>query len=180
MRGDLAALPTPHPLARTLPGLYQAHSFTERLCGALDDVLSPVVSTLDNLPAYLDVATTPDDLLPWLSYWIGMPVDVNLTPSRQREVLRSASGLHGWQGTRRGVELAVEAVLGHRAVVQETGGAAWSPDPDAALPGSPHQAMVVQVLVPPGTTLDERRLDALVTSLKPAHVVHRVEVVTAG
>lgn len=179
MRGDLPALPTPHPLARTLPGLYQAHSFTERLCGALDDVLSPVVSTLDNMPAYLDVATTPDDLLPWLSYWIGMPVDANLTAARQREVLHSASRLHGWQGTRRGVELAVEAVFGHRAVVQETGGAAWSSDPGAGLPGSALQAMVVQLVVPSGTTLDERRLDALVTSLKPAHVVHRVEVVTA-
>lgn len=179
MRADLPGLPTPHPLARTLPGLYQAHSFTERWCGALDDVLSPVISTLDNLPAYLDVATTPDDLLPWLSYWIGMPVDANLTPTRQREVLHSASRLHGWQGTRRGVELAVEAVVGHRTVVQETGGSTWSADPDAALPGSGQQAMVVQVIVPPGTSLDERRLDALVTSLKPAHVVHRVEVLTA-
>lgn len=178
MRGALPDLPTPHPLAQTLPGLFQAHSFTERLCGALDDVLAPVISTLDNLAAYLDVTTTPDDLLPWLSYWTGMPVDVNLTAARQREVLHAASRLHGWQGTRRGVELAVEAVFGHRTVVQETGGAAWSSDPAAALPGSALEAMVVQVLVPPGARLDERRLDALVTSLKPAHVVHRVEVLS--
>lgn len=178
MRRDLPGLPTPHPLARTLPGLYQAQSFTERLCGALDEVLAPVVSTLDNLPAYLDVETTPDDLLAWLSYWIGMPVDANLSPNRQREVLGTASRLHGWQGTRRGVELAVEAVFGHRTVVQETGGASWSADPSGELPGSGLQAMVVQVFVPAGQQLDARRLEALVTSLKPAHVVHRVEVLT--
>ena len=36
--------------------------------------------------------------------------------------------------------------------------------------------MEVVVFCPPGRTVDERQLDALVTSLKPAHVVHRVEV----
>jgi phage tail-like protein len=180
MRRELPGLPTPHPLVQTLPGVYQGHSFTQRFLGSLDEVLSPVVSTLDNLPAYLDVATTPDDLLPWMAYWIGMPVDAQLTAVRQREVLHAASRLHGWQGTRRGVELAVEAVFGHRTVVQETGGAGWSLDADAPLPGAPHEALVVQVFVPAGATLDERRLEALVTSLKPAHVVHRVEVLTEG
>lgn len=178
MRRDLPGLPTPHPLVSTLPGLYQGHSFTQRFLEALDEVLSPVVSTLDNLPAYLDVATTPDDLLPWMSYWIGMPLDANLSAVRQREVLHSASRLHGWQGTRRGVELAVEAVFGHRTVVEETGAATWSLDADDPLPGVAHEALVVRVFVREGTTLDERRLDALVTSLKPAHVVHRVEVLT--
>jgi phage tail-like protein len=179
MRRDLPGLPTPHPLVETLPGIYQGHSFTERFLASLDEVLAPVVSTVDNIAAYLDVATTPDDLLPWMSYWIGMPLDAHLTAVRQREVLHAASRLHGWQGTRRGVELAVEAVFGHRAVVQETGGAAWSLDADAPLPGAAREALVVQLFVPEGTTVDERRLDALVTSLKPAHVVHRVEVVTA-
>ncbi len=35
--------------------------------------------------------------------------------------------------------------------------------------------MVVQVFVSPDEPVDETRLDALVTSVKPAHVVHRVE-----
>ncbi|WP_148572907.1 phage tail protein [Nocardioides caldifontis] len=176
MRRELPGLPTPHPLLPTLPGLYQGDSFTERFVGALDEVLAPVVSTLDNMPSYLDVATTPDDLLPWLAYWIGMPVDAHLSAVRQREVLHAASRLHGWQGTRRGVELAVEAVFGYRTEVRETGGASWSLDPDAPRPGVPQEALVVQVFVPAGATVDERRLEALVTSLKPAHVVHRVEV----
>lgn len=180
MRADVAGLPSPHQLAATLPGIYQAHDFTERFCGSLDDVLSPVVSTLDNLPAYLDVATAPDDLLPWLSYWIGMPIDDRLTAARRREVLQSASRLHGWQGTRRGLELAVESVFGFRTVVQETGGASWSLDAAAPLPGVPHEALVVELHVPTGQVVDQRRLETLVTSLKPAHVVHRVVVVEDG
>lgn len=178
MRTALSGLPSPHPLARTLPGLYQTRPFTEGLCGALDDVLAPVISTLDNMPAHLDVRTAPEDLLPWLAHWIGMPVDIGQTPRRRREVLHRASQLHGWQGTRQGIELAVESVFGFRTDVQETGAAGWSLDADAPFPGEPLQAVVVQVHVPSGQVLDERRLDALVTSLKPAHVVHRVEILT--
>jgi phage tail-like protein len=176
MRGGLEGLVTPHPLLATLPGIYQEQAFVAAFLDALDTVLAPVPATLDNLPAYLDVATAPDDLLPWLALWIGMPSDVAQTSKRRREVLQQASRLHGWQGTRHGIESAVESMFGFRTVVAETGAASWSRDPGAALPGEPLPAMVVQVFVPAGRTVDERRLAALVTSLKPAHVVHRVEV----
>ncbi len=177
MRADIAALPNPHPLARTLPGLYQGQRFVERFCGALDEVLAPVVSTLDNLPAYLDVATAPDDLLPWLAAWTGMSLDPGQSRDRQRLLLRQAVSLQGIQGTPRGIALAVEAVFGLRAEVQETGAVSWSMDADAALPGEPLQAFVVQVFAAQDQHVDEQRLDLVVSSLKPAHVVHRVEVV---
>ncbi len=177
MRGAGSALQSPVPVAASLPGIYQGHGFVEQFCAALDEVLAPVVSALDNLPAYLDVSTTPEDLLPWLATWIGMPLDVGQPTARQREVLESATALQGWMGTRRGVALAVEAVTGHRAVVQETGGATWSLSADARLPGEPLQALVVEVHVGPDEPVDEPRLDLLVAGLKPAHVVHRVEVV---
>ena len=176
MRGAVAGLANPHPLLATVPGIYQDQFFVAQMLDALDEVLAPVVSTLDNLPAYLDVRTAPDDLLPWLALWIGMPPDIAQTSNRRREVLHAATRLHGWQGTRRGIEAAVESMFGVRAEVQETGAAAWSLDPHEELPGEPQQAIVVQVHVPSGRTVDQRRLEALVTSLKPAHVVHRVEV----
>jgi phage tail-like protein len=177
MRGHVTALDSPHPLARTLPGLYQDQAFVERFCAALDEVLAPVVSTLDNLPAYLDVATTPEDLLPWLAAWTGMTVDPGQPRDRQRLLLRQAVTLHGSQGTRRGIEMAVEAVFGLRAEVQETGAATWSMEADTPLPGAPQQAFVLQVFAAPGEAVDEERLDLVVDGLKPAHVVHRVEVV---
>jgi len=177
MRGQIAELPTPHPFAPTLPGMYQGESFVERFCAALDEVLAPVLCTLDNLPSYLDVATAPDDLLPWLAAWTGMTLDPGQPRERQRALLRQAVILQGIQGTPRGIELAVEAVFGLRADVQETGAVTWSMEADAALPGEPLQAFVVQVFATEGQTVDEQRLDLVVSSLKPAHVVHRVEVV---
>jgi P2-related tail formation protein len=131
---------------------------------------------LDNLPAYFDVSTTPEDLLPWLARWLGIELDGGQSPDRQRELLEHASRLHGIQGTARGIELAVEAVFGVEATVQETGASAWSLDPTAPLPGQPQQAFVVTVRTGEGQVLDDRRVDALVAAMKPAHVVHRVTV----
>ena len=76
-------------------------------------------------------------------------------------------------------ELAVEAVFGLRAEVQETGAVTWSMDTDAPLPGEPDQAFVVRVHAAEGQAVDRQRLDLVVSAVKPAQVVHRVEVVTA-
>jgi len=95
----------------------------------------------------------------------------------QRRLLRRAVDLHGIQGTPRGIELAVEAVFGLRAEVQETGAASWSMTPDSPLPGSPQEAFVLRVFASADRPVDLKRLDLVVGALKPAHVVHRVEVV---
>ena len=179
MRGALEELPSPHPLGETLPSVYRTDQFTQQLCASFDDVLAPVISALDNLPAYLDLGTAPEDLLPWLAHWIGLAVDRGDDPVRQRELLRSTSELHGRQGTRLGIELAISAVLGVRTEVVETGGASWSVDPNDPLPGEARPAVVVQVFPAAGQEIDEERLKEAVASLKPAHVIHRVQVVPA-
>jgi phage tail-like protein len=180
MRTELPGLGSPHPLAQTLPGMYHGKSFVRRLCFALDEVLAPVLCTLDNLPAYLDVGTSPDDVLPWLAAWTGMPLDPGQSRERQRGLLQQAVELQGVQGTAHGIEMAVEAVFGLRAEVEETGAATWSVDADATLPGDPRQAFVLRVFAAPDETVDEQRLDLVVAALKPAHVVHRVQVVRSA
>ncbi len=170
-------LPSPHPIGETLPGLFRADPFTQGLCTGLDEVLAPEIEVLDNLPAYFDLATTPDDMLPWLATWVGMVLDPGQRPARQRELLRAAAKLHGWQGTARGVQLAVEAFFGLPVEVLESGATAWAADPGEPLPGEPVPTLVVQVTVGPGQTLDRTRLEALVAAVTPAHVLHRVQVV---
>lgn len=177
MRGLVDGLPSPHPLGETLPGLYRQDAVTQGLCAGLDDVLAPVVATLDNLPAYLDLATAPDDMLPWLARWVGMVLEADLPVPRQRELLRAASELQGWQGTARGIQLAVEALFGVRAEVLESGGATWSADPAAELPGEPGPAVVVRIPAPEGRPLDPGRVDAVIAAITPAHVVRRVQIV---
>lgn len=176
MRGRVADLPSPHPLGETLPGLYRDDPFTQDLCAALDEVLAPVLCVLDNAPSYLDLAMAPEDFLPWLACWVGMAMDSALPGPRQRELLRAAASHQGWQGTARGIELAVEALLGVDVQVYESGGTAWSTDPSADLPGTPGAQVLVRVVAPPGTNIDADLVTVVVATVVPAHVAYRVDV----
>lgn len=177
MRGLTPGLLSPHPLGEGLPALYLADSFAQQLCGGLDEVLAPILATLDALPAYFDPATAPEDMLGWLAGWLGLTLDENQSEPRRRELLGRGVWLLGRRGTVTGVREAVEAVFELTPEVIDPGGAHWAAEPGSPLPGVPAGELVVRVRVPDPGAFDVRRLDALVTSVKPAHVRHRVEVV---
>lgn len=176
MRGTIAGLQTPSPLADTLPAVLREDVFARGLCASLDEVLAPVLLSLDAFPAYLDLTTTPTDMLPWLAQWLGMAVDADQPVDTQRSLLRSAGELHATRGTRRGMELAISAALGLPVEVSETGAAAWSATPDGELPGEPGSGMVVTVRAAGDQPVDLDQVEALVKAVKPAHVQHRIQV----
>ena len=71
---------------RRLPRLLREDVFARELCAGLDEVLAPVLLSLDSFAAYLDPGTTPEDMLGWLARWLG----VSSTRSRaggQRELI---------------------------------------------------------------------------------------------
>jgi phage tail-like protein len=177
MRGTVPGLASPVPLADTLPALLRVDPFAENLCAAFDEVLAPVLLSLDGFPAYLDLGTAPEDMVEWLGQWLGMTVDPNAASAQQRSLLRSASMLHARRGTRRGLKLAVEAELGVPVEVVETGGSSWSTEPGGDLPGEPVPAVVVVARPRAGQEVDADRLDALVSAIKPVHIRHEVQVV---
>ena len=90
----VTGLPSPHPLASSLPGIYRDTGdgnaeyrparLVVRMMEAFDDVLAPILATLDNLDSYLDPEETPDDFLVWLGQLVGMPVDRSWPVERQR------------------------------------------------------------------------------------------------
>ena len=176
MRGTIDGAASPVPLAATLPGMLREDPFTQQLCAGLDEVLAPVLMSLDGFASYLDLATTPADMLPWLGHWLGMEVDPGEDLGLQRALLVSAGELHAIRGTRRGIELALEAALGVDVQVTESGGSAWSLEPDALMPGSPQPTMVVTVDSTEDDPIDVERLDALVQQIKPVHVQHRLQI----
>ena len=75
MRALVPGLATPHPLGTFLPALYQEDRFAQALTSGLDEVLSPLIASLDNLAAYHDPDVAPDDFLAWLGSWVGMELD---------------------------------------------------------------------------------------------------------
>lgn len=176
MRGTIDGALSALPLAPTLPTMLREDPFAQQLCAGLDEVLAPVLMSLDAFSSYLDLATTPDDMLPWLGHWLGMEVDPGGDLDLQRKLLASAGELHAIRGTRRGIELALEAALGVDVDVQESGASSWSTDPAAGLPGEQRPAIVVIVESTEEDPIDTERLDALVSQLKPAHVLHRIQI----
>jgi phage tail-like protein len=177
MRGLVAGLPNPHPLARGLPGIYQEEDeFAVRLTEALDASLAPIVSTLDNLAAYFDPRYAPEDFLGWLAGWVGIELDETWDIGRRRTVVAKGAELLRQMGTRRGLAAEVELATGGRVDIVENGGSRWSREPGGPMVGSPVPSLVVRVHVADPGAVDRERLDRLIAASKPAHVPHRLEI----
>lgn len=173
MRGALPELPSRHPLGGMLPAMYAADDLALRFTGGLDAVLSAILSTMDNLPAYLDPALAPEDFLAWLSSWVAAELDPAWPLPLRRAVVRRAMALHRGRGTARGLAERIELSLGVRAEVLDGPGARWSASPDTELLGTPAGPVVVRVRGP----VARDRVEALVASACPVHVRCVVEVV---
>lgn len=177
MRGGLVGLPSAHPLGPTLPAIYQEDDFAQRMLDALDSVVAPIWSTLDNFDAYLDPWLAPDDFLEWLARWVGIALDDSWDETRRRTIVARAVELYRLRGTAAGLAGQVEIQTGGSVEIVENGATGWSVDPGGELPGSPEPLVVVRVTVRDPRSVDPVRLDALVAAAKPAHVPHRIELV---
>ncbi len=178
MRGLIPGLDSPHPVGMRLPALYADDDFTQRFVASFDEALAPIFAALDCLPAYLDPRLAPADFLDWLAGWVGLVLDESASLQRRRELVTTAVELYRWRGTRWGLAEHVRLLTGGQVEITESGAAAASSRPQAPLPGSDTPAVLVRVVLPDPSTVDHKRLDALVATAKPAHLPHVVEVVT--
>jgi phage tail-like protein len=174
-RGAIDGLGVPYSIGELLPGVYQEHLFTMQFTAAFDDVLAPVISTLDCLDAYVDPLLTPPDFLEWLASWVGALVDENAPEARCRDLVARAVDLHRRRGTIRGLREHLEVLTGGRVEINDSGGTVASVTPGASLPGQAVPRLAVRVS---GAAWDVPKalLDAAVAHSKPAHVVHVVDV----
>jgi phage tail-like protein len=194
MRGIVAGLASPHPLGGLMPAVFQEDAFTMRWTGALDEVLAPVPVSLDSIEAYVDPLLAPEDFVAWLACWCGIALDENWPLPRRRAVVAAAAELYRARGTVAGLRRHVELVTGGRVEVADSGGVTWSADPGGApgpATGAPGSAAVaaavgaavaalpgvtVRVLLADPAQVNVRALDALIGAIKPAHVIHKLEV----
>ncbi|MDX2403475.1 phage tail protein I [Streptomyces microflavus] len=176
-RAAVPGLPSRYPIGELLPALYADDDLAQRFTAGLDTVLAPVLSTLDNLPAYFDPALAPADFLPWLATWVGVDIDRAWPQELQRAVVARAVELHRWRGTRRGLVEHLRLCFGVHADVRDGGGVAWSPGPGTELPPAPTGELLVRIWpVAPGATVDASRVLAVVSASCPVHLTCRVEI----
>jgi phage tail-like protein len=183
MRGTVIGLASPYPLVTLLPAVYQEEDpFISRFTAGLDDVLAPVIATLDNLEAYVDPMLAPEDFLSWLAGWVGVTVNENAPVALHRATVARAAELHRLRGTIAGLKSTLELLTGGDVEVADSGGVARSDRPGTPAPGDARPWVRVAVRVPAGTDWSPDALraavEAAVVAAKPAHVEHFVEVST--
>lgn len=177
MRGIVESLETGAPLVERLPAVLQEDDFTERLVSAFDVALAPIIATLDDLDAYVDPHVAPDDFVDWLATWVGVDFPYAWDLPRRREIVAGAVASYQRDGSVKGIRFAVELATNASVEITDTGGASWSTTPNSPLPGGPDFGVHVRVVTDDPDSVDARRIGALVAAIKPAHVVHTVEVV---
>lgn len=175
-RGLVDGLLTPRPLISTLPGLYQEDDLAAAVTRAFDDVLAPVMSTIDNFDAYIDPALTPEDFLDWLAGWVGLLPDETWPVERRRALVAVAAHLYRHRGTPAGLEMHVRLLTAGEVEIADSGGSVWSTSPGTVAPGDGSYSVTVKVKPPKKDAVDQGRVDALVAAAKPAHVKHQVEI----
>lgn len=180
MRGAIAGLVSPAPVIGHLPAIFQEDPFTQRFTDAFDRVLAPVFATLDSLDAYIDPTLSPFDFLEWLAGWVGLAIDEDWPLVRQRTFVSEAVKVYRLRGTAAGLKAEVEIYTQGTVDVIESGGCIWSSTPRADPPGSTPPSVYVRVAVADPDRVSRAGLEAIVTAAKPAHVVHRIDLVPAS
>lgn len=175
-RRAVAGLESPLPFGDRLPLLYADDDFARRMVAAFDDVLAPVLSCLDCLPAYWDPRLAPEDFVDWLGGWLAADPPPRLSVARRRELVAGAVRQHGRRGTVAGLAEQIRLVFGVEAEITDSGGTTWSPTPQGTFddPAEPSLTVRVRVAEPAAVPLAELR--ALVDANRPAHVPYSVDV----
>jgi phage tail-like protein len=176
VRGTAADLVNAHPIGEVLPAVYSEDDFAQRFTGALDEVLAPVLATLDCLDAYFSPALAPADFVDMLAYWVALPLGEGWSVRRRRRLVAAAVALHRRRGTRGGLADLVALVTGGEVEIIESGGCVASAVAGAPLPGSNRPWLHVRVRVADPAAVNADRLDDLIATNKPAHLPHSFDV----
>lgn len=173
-------LPSPHPLGQMLPGIYLEDRFAQKFTGGLDDVISSLLCTLDNLEAYFDPDLAPEDFVDWLAGWVGLVPDPTARIADRRRMIREMVEIYRWRGTGHGLRDHIVLAFGLDTEIDETGGVWHSTQPRSPLPGRARPEMIVRIRVEDPASFDAELLDRFIQANKPAHIPHRIEVLPLG
>jgi phage tail-like protein len=104
---------------RYLPALYQEDDFMGRFLMLFESFWQPVHTQIGSLYNYFDPRITPDDILPWLSSWLGLELSESWPAGRLRELIRMAMALHRTRGTAWGVSMYLALYTGQQPEIIE-------------------------------------------------------------
>jgi phage tail-like protein len=137
-----------------LPAVLRTDDFAAAFVAGLDDVLAPIVMTIDGLANYVDPDIAPADFLAWLAAWFGVDVDPGWSEERTRATIKRFARLQLMRGTARGLGELVAALTGEPAEIDDGGGVWTTYDPGTAMQGT--ASRVVRISGPEPTESHRR------------------------
>lgn len=157
-----------------LPAVYHESDFAMRFVAGFEEILDPLVATLDSLPAHFDPAYAPLDVLDLLGAWVGADLDETHSIAQRRELVRRAAELGLRRGTVRGIEMALKLAFPSVPMrVVDSGGVYWGEDIPAEPPGETGFIVYCDTPLPEET---QAAIWRIVEAIKPVHAQYRLRV----
>lgn len=171
-RGHVDNLETPFPLIQSVPPMLAQDTFVQRMMPAFDEVLAPIISTLDCLDSYFDPDITPDDFLRYLSSWVNSHNENELSVPGLRHSVATAVAMSAWRGTTSSLHTRFFPYDLEAIVLEEGGGVTvntTATDPETWPDAAP---MVATVTITPSKE-NPNSIDNIIQLIKdyaPAHL----------
>lgn len=147
-------------------------NFAMRFTQALEEVVDPIVATLDMLPAQVDTDLASPAMLTTICAWLGVPASELSDVETRRALAREATRLARERGTRAGVQRLLDLTFpGCGLRVTDSGGARWARRTRPPAASADGYAPTVTVTSPVERSPETwARVRAVASSVKPAGV----------
>jgi phage tail-like protein len=165
-RATFPAPEPPGPLSeylRDLPIIFQDGEFLGRFLLIFESIWEPLEHRQDHIEMYFDPATCAPSFLPWLASWLDPGLDTRWPEERLRAIVARVMDLYRWRGTRYGLGRMIELATGLTPRISED-------------PATPF-CFRVRLEIPADGGVDQRLVENLIESHKPAHAGYVLELV---
>jgi phage tail-like protein len=102
-----------------LPEIYENDDFTSRFLMLFESFWKPINQQIDQVDNYFDPDLTPPAFIPWLSSWLGLPLDSSLPLERMRTLLKNAMMLFQCRGTLQALKIYLEVYTAGEVTILE-------------------------------------------------------------
>jgi phage tail-like protein len=176
-RGMVDGLRTPFPLINAVPPMLAEDPFVQRMMPAFDEVLAPIISTLDCFPSYLDPALAPMDMVTYMASWLFPNYEDQLSEEGLRHALASVVERSGWRGTARGIREALQTFELASIDIEDSGSTVVSTKPTdpTTWPEVAPPTTKVTCVAGPNASIDDDQIIGILRFLVPAHVILTVD-----
>jgi phage tail-like protein len=171
-RGSVPRARSPFPLEAQIPAMLADDPLVCALLRGLDEVIAPVIQTLDCFDAYLDPRLAPPDMTAYLGSWVLADIDNIWDEAAIRDDVANAHQRASWSGTAYAIRNRLIPREASTVEIEDSGATLVSVTPTSPADWASGEAARVRVRI---DTDDTDRVRHIVAKLVPAHVMLEVE-----